>query len=62
MPFETCPKCSGKGWIVCPVCQGKREKIGIVSITPCQNCDGTGRVKCPMPGCQEGYIRLHDKR
>lgn len=60
MPYVSCPKCGGKGWIMCPRCHGTGEQMDIVSIKPCERCEGSpygkGKVKCPF-GCREGFIK-----
>jgi hypothetical protein len=52
MPTKTlCPKCHGQRTTSCIGCSGtgKKSIIGIV-IGQCDECDGTGRVRCEVCG------------
>jgi len=61
MPYETCPKCKGKGSVMCDDCQGKGSVVNLFIVTKCQSCDGKGRIPCPLPRCEKGYIRITGK-
>jgi len=48
-----CTYCDGKGWVVCPTCNGSDGNndgvtdLGAAPYAPCSTCSGTGRVICP---------------
>jgi DnaJ-class molecular chaperone len=55
--YRKCPKCVGKGRIVCPTCKGRheiqriREGVSgqVLEFSPCPNpkCAGRGTIECP---------------
>lgn len=45
---HNCPVCKGHGMLICPHCNGKKEKKRTFGAAlKCGNCDHNGQVKCP---------------
>ncbi len=60
-----CPVCYGTGKMNCPACDGKGKILEKVETTDgwvesqlhrCNECVGSGKVKCNYPGCKYSKI------